>query len=137
MSWKLSRQGGQNSRGARIFISKFHHSSQIQRACAVEMHIDDVERHECAVNSNELAAHARTEQRSKHPCLSPTVRTPSVTTLFGEKLSFTLCRCLLPMSRSRLSLQYPRGSQPATTSPAYCKHFPHSYKRIPPRLQTY
>ena len=39
--------------------------TQILQACAVEMHIDDVERHECTVNSNELARHGRAEQRSK------------------------------------------------------------------------
>ena len=35
--------------------------AQIQRACdcAVEMHVDDFERHECTVNSSELAVHAR------------------------------------------------------------------------------
>ena len=59
--------------------------TQIQRACAVEVHMDDVESHECTVNSSELAGHARAEQRSKHTCFSITVRTPSVTTLFGEK----------------------------------------------------
>ena len=32
---------------------------QILRACAVEMHIDDFEMHECTVNSSELAGHAR------------------------------------------------------------------------------
>ena len=51
-------------------------ATQILRACAVEVHMDDVERHECTVNSNELAGHARAEQRSKHTFLSPTVRTP-------------------------------------------------------------
>ena len=45
-------------------------------ACAVEVHMDDVKRHECSVNSSESAAHARAEQRSKHTCFSPTVRTP-------------------------------------------------------------
>ena len=34
-------------------------ATQISRACAVEMHVDDFERHECTVNSSELAAHAR------------------------------------------------------------------------------
>ena len=34
-------------------------ATQILQACAFEVHIDDVERHECTVNSNELAAHAR------------------------------------------------------------------------------
>ena len=58
--------------------------TQILRACAIEMHIDDVERHECTVNSSELAGHGRAEQRSKHTCLSPTVRTLSVPPLFGE-----------------------------------------------------
>ena len=44
--------------------------TQIQRACAVEMRVDDFERHECAVNSSELAVHARALQRSKHQLLS-------------------------------------------------------------------
>ena len=48
----------------------------LQRACAVEMHLEEFERHECTVNSSELAAHARAAQRSKHSCLTPTVRTP-------------------------------------------------------------
>ena len=48
--------------------------TQIQRACAVEVHMDDVESHECTVNSSELAGHARAEQRSKHTCFSLTVR---------------------------------------------------------------
>ena len=29
--------------------------TQIQQACAVEVHMDDVERHECTVNSSESA----------------------------------------------------------------------------------
>ena len=58
---------------------------QTLRACAVEVHMDDVERHECTVNSSESAAHARAEQRSKHTCFSLTVRTLSVSTLFGEQ----------------------------------------------------
>ena len=58
---------------------------QILRACAVEVHIDDVERHECTVNSNELAGHARAEQRSKHTFFSPTVRTPQCAhTVWGK-----------------------------------------------------
>ena len=51
---------------------------QILRACAVEMHIDDVERHECTVNSNEFAAHARALQRSKHQLPFPYRKNPSV-----------------------------------------------------------
>ena len=42
---------------------------QILRACAVEMHIDDVERHECTVTSSELAGPARALQRSKQQLL--------------------------------------------------------------------
>ena len=49
---------------------------QILRACAVEMHIDDVERHECTVNSNKLAGHGRAAHLSRHTCFSTTVRTP-------------------------------------------------------------
>ena len=62
-------------------------ATQILRACAVEVHMDDVERHECTVNSHELAGHARAPQRSKHTFFSITIRTPSVSTLFGEKQS--------------------------------------------------
>ena len=42
------------------------------------MHIDDVERHECTVNSNELAVHARALQRSKHLLLFTYRENPSV-----------------------------------------------------------
>ena len=44
-------------------------ATQISRACAVEMHFDDFQRHECTVNSSELAGHARALQRSKHQLL--------------------------------------------------------------------
>ena len=43
--------------------------TQILRAYAVEKHIDDVERHECTVTSNELVVHAGALQRSKHQLL--------------------------------------------------------------------
>ena len=56
---------------------------------AVEMHIDDVERHECTVNSSELAGHSRDAQRSKHTCFSLTVRTPQCAhTVWGEKFTY-------------------------------------------------
>ena len=48
------------------------------------MHMDDVERHECTVNSSELAGHARAEQRSKHTCFSLTVRTPQCPHCLGN-----------------------------------------------------
>ena len=51
---------------------------QILRACAVEMHMDDVERHECTVNSNELAVHAGALQRSKRQLLFTYRKKPSV-----------------------------------------------------------
>ena len=44
-------------------------ATQILRACAVEVHMDDVERQECTVNSSALAGHARALQRSKHQLL--------------------------------------------------------------------
>ena len=50
--------------------------TQIQRACAVEMHFEDFERHECTVNSNELAGHARALQRSKHQLPFPYRKNP-------------------------------------------------------------
>ena len=68
---------------------------QILRACAVEMHMDDVERHECTVNSNELAGHARALQRSKHTCFATTVKTPSLSTLFGENIRVCFEMCLV------------------------------------------
>ena len=42
--------------------------TQISRACAVEMHFEDFERHECTVNGSELAVDVRASQRSKHSC---------------------------------------------------------------------
>ena len=53
-------------------------ATQILRACAVEVHMDDVERHECTVNSNELAVHGRTLQRSKHQLPFTYRKNPSV-----------------------------------------------------------
>ena len=62
---------------------------QILRACAVEVHMDDVERHECTVNSNELDVHGRAPQRSKHTFFSLTVRTPQCAhTVWGTKDTF-------------------------------------------------
>ena len=57
--------------------------TQILRACAVEMHFEDFERHE------------QTKKRDtsiRHRPLTITVRTPSVTTLFGEKLKIWILR---------------------------------------------
>ena len=60
--------------------------TQILRACAVEMHMDDVARHECTVNSNELAGHGCDAQRSKHTCFSTTPKTPQCAhTVWGKK----------------------------------------------------
>ena len=65
-------------------------ATQILRACAVEMHIDDVERHECTVNSNELAVHAGPLQRSKHQLLFPYRKNPSVCPhCLGTKINYT------------------------------------------------
>ena len=52
--------------------------TQILRACAVEVHIDDIENHECTVNSSELAVHGRALQRSKHQLLFTYRKNPSV-----------------------------------------------------------
>ena len=51
---------------------------QILRACAVEVHMDDVERHECTINSSEIAVHASALQRSKHQLLFTYRKNPSV-----------------------------------------------------------
>ena len=88
--WRLPRKVTtmcENAHGATTRGQSRHThapATQTLRACAGEMHLEDVERHECTVNSSGLAAHARTAQRSKHSCISLTVRTPSVSTLFGE-----------------------------------------------------
>ena len=42
------------------------------------MHMDDVERHECTVNNNELAVHAGALQRSKRQLPVPYGKNPSV-----------------------------------------------------------
>ena len=49
------------------------------------MHFEDLEVNECTVNSSELAGHD-VSTSIRHPSSTLTVRTPSVTTLFGEKL---------------------------------------------------
>ena len=49
----------QNARGATTRAQSLEAPAagpQILRACALETHIDDVARHECTVNSSELAA---------------------------------------------------------------------------------
>ena len=51
-------------------------ATQILRACAVEVHMDDVENHECTVNNSESAAHARALQRSKHQLPFPYRKNP-------------------------------------------------------------
>ena len=51
---------------------------QILRACAVEMHFDAFDGHECTANSNELAVHAGALQRSKHELLFYYPKNPSV-----------------------------------------------------------
>ena len=59
-------------------------TTQTLRACAVEVRFEDFERHECPVNSSELAGHAHATPLIRHRCLTLTVRTPSVSTLLGE-----------------------------------------------------
>ena len=50
------------------------------------MHIDDVERHECTVNSSKLAGHARALQRSKHQLPLPHRKNPKcVHTVWGKE----------------------------------------------------
>ena len=51
---------------------------QILRECAVEMHIDDVERYKCTINNNKLAVHTGALQRSKHQLLFHYRKNPSV-----------------------------------------------------------
>ena len=63
--------------------------TQIQRACAVEMRVDDFERHACTVNSSELAGHARALQRPKRQLLFYYRKNPLVCShCLGKKLVF-------------------------------------------------
>ena len=60
--------------------------TQISRAYADEMHVDDFKRYECTVNSSESARHPRALQRSKQQLLFNYRKNPhSVSTLSGEK----------------------------------------------------
>ena len=57
----------ENARGATTRVQSRQApaaAAQISRACAVERHVDDLERHECTVNSSELVGHGRATQRS-------------------------------------------------------------------------
>ena len=47
------------------------------------MHFEDIEKHECTVNASEFAAHVGATTFDSIPNYT-SVRTPSVTTLFGE-----------------------------------------------------
>ena len=61
------------------------------------MDLEDFERHECTVNSNELAVHARALQRSKRQLPFPYRKNPlSVPTLFGEELTQLHVQLLTP-----------------------------------------
>ena len=95
--------------------------AQIQGACAVEVHMDDVESHECTVNSSESAAHARAEQRSKHTFLSPTVRTPQCAhTVWGNTLNKALTMswfsCLTPEDHNSFAHVVSEPNQVAASS---------------------
>ena len=50
-------------RKATTMSENAHGTTQILRACPVEMHFEDFERHECTVNRSELAAHAHATPR--------------------------------------------------------------------------
>ena len=54
---------------------------QILRACAVEMHFEDFERHE------RISRTPRCNTSIRFRCLTPTVRTPRASTLLGERPS--------------------------------------------------
>ena len=60
------------------------HNESAVATCAVEMRFEDLV-YECNVNSNELAAHDRATPLIRHRRLTIAVRTPSVSTLFGDK----------------------------------------------------
>ena len=69
-------------------------ATQILRACAVEVHMDDVERHECTVNSSESAAHARALRRSKHQLPFYYRKNPSVCPhCLGNKVTYGTYLC--------------------------------------------
>ena len=56
---------------------------QILRACAVEMHFEDLDVNECTINGSDWP-HTSMSTSIGHPSSTTTVRTPSVTALFGE-----------------------------------------------------
>ena len=85
-------------------------ATQILRACAVEMHVDDFERHECTVNSSELAGHARAAERFKHSCLTTTVRTPKCVHSSWALPTF--------LSRSRMTSQHKSKDFPRLCFPS-------------------
>ena len=79
--------------------------NQIQRACAVEMHFEDFERHECTANSSELAGHARASDLSIS-CFSISVRTPKcVHTVWGKKHQSIVCEEHLSRRQLMLSCE--------------------------------
>ena len=92
-------------------------ATQILRACAVEIHVDDFKRHECTINSSELAAHAR----SKHTCFSTTVRTPkcvhTVWGTFNVYGCFKLQREKLPKSTKMVKKACQGQSSPVSVEP--------------------
>ena len=66
---------------SRFLPQKLTHTST--DSVTVEMHFEDLERHECTVNSSELAKRPG-EHLHQRPALTTTVRTPSEATLFGK-----------------------------------------------------
>ena len=68
---------------SRFLPQKLTHTST--DSVTVEMHFEDLERHECTVNSSELAKRPG-EHLHQRPALTTTVRTPSEATLFGKNM---------------------------------------------------
>ena len=87
-------------------------ATQTLRSCAVEMRSDDVERHECTVNSSESAAHARGLQRSKHQLPFTYRKNPSVCPHCLGKINFCYpCKTLFLKLETASALMHALKSQ--------------------------
>ena len=79
--------------------SRDTHSSPPPRFCEPaqsEMHFEDFERHECTVNSSELAGHAARFSDLSISCFTPTARTPKCVHMCPHCLGNNACESCRP-----------------------------------------